>query len=315
MPRNNHGPMLAQKYDPKKVAFPCVVQPKLDGIRCLAYVTEEGIVLRSRDDKPIVMPHIAEELAGLRVLEQALAPGTVLDGELYLHGLPFQELSGHVRRELADERKQQIEYHIYDLVNAPDGEVHFKSYDRRYTWLANLLGWRPREHGKLRLVPWESAATPEEVQALERGYVAQGYEGAMVRTKGIAKATKKNPDPQPTDDFYEAQWHGGARRSWFLQKVKTFEDEEGTITGIEEEFDLDGAPKGRTGKFVALDRHGTEFRCSGITDEMKADSWANPGKYIGQTFTFKFFGRSEGGVPRHPNFKALRPEGEIDSAA
>ena len=136
----------------------------------------------------------------------------------------------------------------------------------------------------------------------------------MVRTSLPGKVTKKNPEPEITRDFYEAEFHGGPRRSGFLQKVKNFEDAEAEIIGVEEEIDLAGVPKGRTGKFVMRTKDGVEFRASGISDDIKADSWANPKAYIGQLATFKFFGTSEGGVPRHPNFKALRPAGELDEA-
>ena len=310
MPSNPRGPMLAQKYDPAKVAFPCFVQAKLDGVRCLAYVRPDHTVeLRSRDDKPIHMQHVKQAVQQLK-----LTPGTVLDGELYQHGVPFQELSGNVRREQWDSRKAGIGYHVYDVLNDSLGGVHTEPYASRAEWLCGNLGEMIGEQssGAIQHVEFRIANTAAEIAEYELWFVKLGYEGAMVRTGKPSKPTKKNPDVTITPDFYEAEWHGHGRRSWFLQKVKSFDDAEATITGIEEEISNEGEPKGRTGKFVMQEADGTVFRASGITDEMKADSWANPGAYIGQLATFKFFGRSTGNTPRHPNFKALRPVGQLD---
>lgn len=300
-----HLPMLAKSWDPNKTVYPCLVQPKLDGVRCLAHVGEDGnVTLRSRDDKPIPMDHVRRAVEDLR-----LPPGTILDGELYKHGLPFQELSGHVRRELHDERKLSIPYVVYDVMRGPGG-VHTRPYAERHAWLEMNVPVT----AVLQSVENLEATSAETVQGAERAFVEAGYEGAMVRTQGHVKATKKNPEPTPVPDYYQAAFYGHSRRSDFLQKVKSFEDAEAVIIGVEEEVDLAGIPKGRTGKFVMRTPDGTTFRASGLTDAMKADSWANRDRYIGQLATFKYFGTSTDGVPRHPNFKALRPEGALDAA-
>ena len=43
-------PMLALEMEEKLVKLPCMVQPKLDGIRCLVY-KKESIVFQSRQNK------------------------------------------------------------------------------------------------------------------------------------------------------------------------------------------------------------------------------------------------------------------------
>jgi ATP-dependent DNA ligase len=44
-------PMLAKEIDKKKIIYPCLVQPKLDGVRCLAYWENDKIKLLSRGGK------------------------------------------------------------------------------------------------------------------------------------------------------------------------------------------------------------------------------------------------------------------------
>ncbi|GAA5500418.1 hypothetical protein Dxin01_00139 [Deinococcus xinjiangensis] len=307
MSDKSHLPMLAKPIEWDKVVYPCIVQPKLDGVRCIAIVEDGGVVrLRSRDDKPIFMERIR-----LAVQDLGLPVGTMLDGELYAHGIDFNKLSGDVRRELQDERKNYIQYWVYDLMRHPDG-----LHERRYIERKEFIDWEIAKHQEGILLPLENQYVRNEQEARECASRLEqlGYEGAMIRCATRTKVTKKNPDGVVTQDFYQAAFYGHSRRSNFLMKVKTFEDAEAVIVGVEEEVDLQGVPKGRTGKFVMQTPEGITFRASGLTDELKAASWAEPDSYIGQTATYKFFGVSEDGVPRHPNFKALRPVGEVDAA-
>lgn len=112
-------PMLAQKY---KVFAPGYVQPKLDGMRCIAKASG----LFSRQGKPIeAVPHIIEALAPF--FEKF--PDAILDGELYNHDYAhrFEELmsmcrkSGkHLTPEILEATKV-VQYHVYDYPSAPGG--------------------------------------------------------------------------------------------------------------------------------------------------------------------------------------------------
>ena len=76
-------PMLAQSYakHADKIAWPCYVQKKLDGCRCIAVIKNGKATLWTRTRKPInSMPHI------IAALEHNFRGHTVtLDGELYAH--------------------------------------------------------------------------------------------------------------------------------------------------------------------------------------------------------------------------------------
>lgn len=136
-------PMLAHSFDDhaKKIVFPCLVQSKLDGNRCIAIV-EGGIAkLFSRTRKPInSMPHIVTEL-------QAAFPNGryVFDGELYSHSLKedFEEIQSLVRQKGADQNHQAIQYHIYDMV------VENISNELRQAGLAEIFRYHALDHCQL----------------------------------------------------------------------------------------------------------------------------------------------------------------------
>ena len=116
------SPMLADTWEPTlktkrkiDIVFPCLVQPKLDGIRCLIYVKNEEIVNQSRQLKYFKnLDHINNEL--ISIFKNC--PKIVLDGELYNHDIVFNQIAGIVKKEkLKDgdkEKLEHIQYHIYD---------------------------------------------------------------------------------------------------------------------------------------------------------------------------------------------------------
>jgi len=106
-------PMLAKvfKEEQKKIDWTnAYAQPKFDGQRCLAFVLIEGVKLMSRKNVEIeTMPHIVEAIAALN-----LPVGTILDGELYLHGHTFQENMKLIKKNRPG--SENIDYHIYDVI-------------------------------------------------------------------------------------------------------------------------------------------------------------------------------------------------------
>ena len=212
------APMLAQKYEPLKslsgLAGPVYVQPKLDGIR--AVICAEGAT--TRQGKPIMtVPHV------LRDLEPVFSeyPDLVLDGELYNHDLrdDFNEVSSVVRRpkpspaDLAKAEKL-VQYHIYDVAAGFDG-----GFGARIGSLHTLVGYAmgfsdPLEApASIRLVETYAAETGERMDELYAHFLAEGYEGQMVRL----------------DAPYEE-----GKRSKHLLKRKEFQDAEFDLVRVEE---------------------------------------------------------------------------------
>ena len=115
--------MLAHKFNPDKAVFPALLQPKLDGVRCV--FTKDGAFSRTGKEFKNV-DHIIKTLKPL--FKQC--PYMKLDGELYNHELKddFEKIISLVRKtkptfEHRQEAEKLVQYHIYDV-------VPFKKYFR-----------------------------------------------------------------------------------------------------------------------------------------------------------------------------------------
>lgn len=267
-------PMLANKWEDRadKVSYPLYSQPKLDGIRCI--VKADG--MWTRTGKAIISaPHIFE---GLKPLFKA-DPKLIFDGELYCdkYANDFNAIVSLVKKtkptakDLADSAKV-IEYHIYDLPS------HKGTFSERSSALCNSLSL-PK---CCKRVDTFIEFSEKDVHAQHEIYVAQGYEGQMIRV----------------DAKYEN------KRSNTLLKHKSFIDEEYTIVGVEEGG---GNLTGMVGALVFASQKGDRFNASvnGGWEHLQ-ELWKNKKSLIGKDATVKYFNLTPAGIPRFPKVTAIR---------
>lgn len=274
-------PMLAHTYNPEltstkqKIAFPCYVQPKLDGVRCICYRSNKDgeVVMQSRTGAAFSsLGHLRDTLSSI-----FLTKDVVLDGELYTDEMPFEELVGLIKtKKLTPEilgKIAKIKYHVYDVI-CPD--IPFKE---RTQIVHDLL---------IRSSPVVSVATDSVTDVAGfrlrfAEYVQQGYEGIMLRN-GEGK--------------YQCNY-----RSHDLQKYKEFLEEEYRIVAYGE-----GAGKDQgTVIWTCETANGTQFnvRPRG-TAEMRRQWFETGDRWVGSLLTVVFQELSDHGVPRFPVGKSLR---------
>jgi len=273
-------PMLAHdwfkhksKYSDGDVFF---VQPKLDGVRCLAQWDGVGnVILRSRGNKEYHLPHIKVELAEL--LGRLNIPPTVIDGELYNHYMTFNDISGACKK--IQESTYSIQYHIYDLVNST---LAYKDRMTNCHYLevnntSNNICFVETKQLEVR-----------EFEGYHNECVSNGYEGIILRkVEGLYKIGKRSRD---------------------LLKYKNFEDAEfkiiGGTAGVGKFYDM------VIFRCELDDGSGKDFNVVPVgTEEERKDYFRNLHNYVGKMLTVKFFGRSEDNIPRFPVGKAIRIDG------
>lgn len=274
-------PMLAQTYDfsqknkKNTIQFPCFVQPKLDGLRCVVYKDEVGdIKFQSRTGTYFeTMGHISEELSLL------FPKNVIFDGELYTDDIPFEELSGLIKKKKLNEndllRLRHIKYHIYDMIQEDI------PYSERYSLIHNMF----KKHKFTYLKEVQTYEVRDEKECKERfsEFVERGYEGLILRNK---------------EGMYRCNY-----RSHDLQKYKEFMESEYEIVGFKEG---DGRDKG-TVIWTCVTKDGREFsvRPRG-TIEMRKEWFSKGEKYVGSMLTVIYQELSEMGVPRFPVGKDIR---------
>lgn len=266
-------PMLAKSYDKdgKKIKFPCYAQPKLDGIRCLAFYKDGKIHLMSRQGKFFTaLPHLEKQLGNLLFDENE-----IWDGELYIHGENFQSLTSAIKRDEASDESANIEYHVYDCFDKRHPNDTFKE---RHEWLTSQ---KMEKYDHLKFVETKIINTTDEVEVWHKYYTSKGYEGIMLRnTNGEYKINGRSSD---------------------LQKVKKFMDHEFEIVDAEE---CKGKMEGMCAFYCKTD-DGTLFKCMPEgTEAQRKQYWTDyqAGEIKGKKLTVRFFAwtDSEKSVPRFP---------------
>jgi len=265
-------PMLAHSYDKrgKDIRWPCYAQRKLDGVRCL--VTSGGKAI-SRNMKAFAhLDHIQADVNKLPV-------GTILDGELYSDTLGFQQIVGLVKKtKLKPEDTAllaQIHLCVYDIV------VPSAPYEERKGTLERLFGTNPMVN--VRLLSTEECATAEDVKRLHATYVAEGYEGLILRNKGGKYLVN--------------------HRSKDLQKYKEFLDDEFVVTG----FTVGEGIEAGCVLWTCTTTEGLSFSCRPRgTHEQRLEAVKTAAAQIGKKLTVRFQEWTDDKKPRFPVGIAFR---------
>ena len=277
-------PMLAKKYDinstskkKKDINFPCYCQPKLDGLRCMAFIQDGNVILMSRVGKFFInLKHIKKSLSEFLLNNSSI----VLDGELYSDVIPFEEITGICRSEKKVDLKKEkyINYHIYDLYDKKNKDI---TYDTRFVILEKNLS----NINYIQVILNELIQSKNDIKKFHDKYISEGFEGIMLRNiKSVY--TLKN-------------------RSSDLQKYKEFLDDEFKIIGFHESS---GEDKGtiiweceytnnnnEKASFSIKPKGAREFRRK-LFEEASVDFKKFRGKFL----TVRFQELSENNCPRFP---------------
>lgn len=273
-------PMLAKKFKDRKskIVYPVTVQRKLNGLRSLAKKHHNKVDLISRSGKFWTVPtHIQNEVNIL------LANGETIDGELYIHGVPLQQLNSFVKKQ--HPRTHEVQLHIYDYANE---SLTWKEREQKLKEL-KLLIEKNRLNSLIVCNSFE-AFSEEEVLGYEKQFIEDGYEGAIVRLP-------------------EGKYIYGYRSSDLL-KVKTFEDAEFTILNA---YEGKGKDVGTPTWVLQNDLADNTFdaRMAGTYEE-RTNYWKNRKDYFGKKVTVKFLGRSDLLIPLNATAMHFRLEEDLD---
>ena len=264
----NYYPMLAHRYNEKKgdIKFPCFVQPKLDGVRCVVV----GNKLYSRNGNRFpVLPHIENELKLYN------KNNLILDGELFTDDINFEKIVGLVKKYKKSEEDEKNSLKIYlNVFDYIDSKLPF---NKRLINL-NQFFEKNKNMKYIKQVKTEECPQEKNIEEFLEKYTKEKYEGLIIRNKS---------------GLYEEN-----TRSVHLQKLKKFIDEEFEI------IDYTTPDQGKEVGcviWICKTKEGKQFsvRPSGNYQERKK-LYREAKKYIGKMLTVRYQELTNGHVPRFP---------------
>ncbi len=173
-------PMLAQTLKDQKVQpvisdeSPVYVQPKYNGVRAITTWYNGTVIMYSR--RKNLYPgfgYIKSELEPILRAHWESGQKLYIDGELYKHGVALQDISGYARREDKSD-DTRLDYMVYDCFLA--GET--QKYTERQSMLDEIFDTKFQYAKPVETL---TAHSMEEVDNAYRKYLAESFEGAMVR--------------------------------------------------------------------------------------------------------------------------------------
>lgn len=277
-------PMLAHDYSKQKkpVEFPVDVQPKLDGVRCLAFWQNGRVVLMSRGGKEYDVKHISEALI------DCLPKNYVLDGELYVHGNKLQDTIRLVKKHRdGDDGSIRISYCVYDgFYIGKHGLPWENRRDALAIVLTDIISKTPAAY--IKTVYTKQITSEEELLSELELCEKNGYEGVIVRT-------------------YAGKYTLG-HRSRDLLKLKKFKDAEFEIVGHTEATGNDSG----TVIWTCRTPDNKEFSVRPIgTRKERATYLRRAERYYGRVLTVKYQSLTKDGIPQFPVGLAIREQMDL----
>ena len=267
------GIMLAYPLEEKRLLTyprPWIVQPKLDGERCRAIIRGGGAVSLLSSEENVIesVPHIADALS---VLYKQTGP-IELDGELYRHEKPFEEIHSIVSRRVnVHDDFESMEYHVFDIVSE-DTQIE----------RTVLLNGLEVEH-PVHKVGYRVMQTIEDIQEEMMRVADDGYEGIIIR--------------HPYYPYLR-------KRSTGMMKFKPKKEDVYQIVGVQEEISIHGEPKGALGALILSSGEGDTFNVGSgpfLTREMRERLWREKDLLVGQYALVQYQHLTVGRrVPRFP---------------
>ena len=268
MTQEIQGVMLATGYSKNAVRFPCMVEPKYDGIRCTICLIGMEVHLLSRTGKELNVPHLREWAES----HQGLLP---LDGEIYNHNeLTFQQICSAAK--CMSPLTEKLKYVVYDKPVA--------GYTNGMRRILLTREFKDVTDGPVYLTENRIARSDADIQRYHDEFVAMGYEGAIIRNM---------------DGKYVAG------RSGNLMKLKRFDTDEFEVLCVHEAA---GQDKGTALFELRVPDTAWTFHARPTgSKELRASYLRDKDKIIGKMCTVRHFGYTDGGkIPRFPVALGIR---------
>jgi hypothetical protein len=156
-------PMFPCPYGPRKITYPCYIQPKLNGIRALYQV---GHFQLPNDN---LLRHLTKPLSKL------FNESVILDGHLYVPNWSPDRLTAALAAPSED--THLLEFHVSDVVDFR------RPFESRFMVPASILTDTQHLH-KTKVVETHRVLSAEPVTYFYNKWTTNGYDGLLYRLNG-----------------------------------------------------------------------------------------------------------------------------------
>jgi ATP-dependent DNA ligase len=219
---------LLKPYTPKQLIWPAMHQQKIDGVPTIITKINNKLLARSRQGEALTsFPHI------LQFCDVLLQNNEAVVMELHIPNMVFKDISGIVRRRIADRR---LTGWAFDFV--PAG-AHSQPYVARRRVLEGRLADIAKQAGcspvdlSVKLIPGQIVNGPDEAD--------QAHEALMLA----------NPKAEGSVYHSLSKPFQPGTRKWTTQKRVGTPSIDLLIVGAEEAISQDGKPLGMVGRLKA----------------------------------------------------------------
>ena len=275
---------LVQKVKPfqeNKIKFPCIVQQKYDGVYCIAFFDNQGIVgIYSATGKEYLsLEHLKPQLELCRDIAGDNISFIIFEAYSSVTSQPI--ISGWCRDESG--QHPEIMAYIHDALTMNEYIGRDKTpYSER---IARLIKGNIETHCKSLFLPLTIIANEQSaIIDMAETIWFHGGEGVVI----------KNPDAP----------YSRGKRNWDLMKLKQNVSYDLKVIGIEEG---QGRCKDAIGRLVLQWKDGKTITVgTGLTALERKRWWDNKGMIVGKIVQIDAMKESTGGILREPVFKGIR---------
>lgn len=257
--------------------FPCLIQPKINGVRCTASLDDTGKVqLLSKDGLKYNLPLVENEFELHKEIFTITIPNNggekeldiIFDGELYIHDESLQNIVSAVKKQ--NFNTPRIKFVAFDI--AVDNMINVD----RFKLLKELLQFSNEiVNSNIQCIRTLKVINDAHVQSKTDEYIEQGYEGSILR----------NPDG----------YYAFGKRPQDMCKLKRTITEEFKIVDV-----ISQEKNPNLGMFVCQATNGEEFKVTPkMTENEKQVLLYTKQNYIGKMLTCTFYEYTDKSIPFH----------------
>jgi DNA ligase-1 len=295
-------PMLASNTKINELRLPIMVSYKLEGVR--GEFTPNGLFARSFKK----FNNRSLELYFARLSSYCRDTGIYIEGEFYLHGMPFNDISSICRRAHHPDT-DQLELYVFDFFDPADPKQEFASRIESIQAVVNHISVP-----QVKAIPQVHVGARSLVEEMYETALEDGYEGLVFKSpKGVYKFGRCSHREHKFLRIKPDNTYDGVVTEIVERMENLVESKRNHLGYMSKTQNKD--MKGHTGMAAVAIVECPDFAddvrvvlSKNLTDDDRAEIWSNRESYIGKHL--RFFGIPVPGMnqPRCPRFDCWRTD-------